>query len=93
MTMAHTESWHLSKSVPITLIVGLTAQFAGVVWMFSQMSSDINNNSARLTKVETQVEEIQDTAQAQAVQLGRIETRLDAIADQADRILRALDAK
>lgn len=91
--MAHTESWHLSKSVPVTLIVGLTLQAGGVVWMFSQMSSDIDNNSARLTKVETQVEEIQDTAQAQAVQLGRIETRLDALMDQSDRILRALEAK
>jgi len=93
MTMAQTESWHLSKSVPITLIVGLTLQAGGVVWMFSQMSSDIDNNSRRLTKVETQVEEIQDTAQAQAVQLGRIETRLDALMDQSDRILRALEAK
>ena len=91
--MANTESWHLSKSVPVTLIIGLTLQAGGVVWMFSQMSSDIDNNSARLTKVETQVEEIQDTAQAQAVQLGRIETRLDALMDQSDRILRALEAK
>lgn len=91
--MAHVESWHLSKSVPITLIIGLTLQAGGVVWMFSQMSSDIDNNSRRLTKVETQVEEIQDTAQAQAVQLGRIETRLDALMDQSDRILRALEAK
>jgi len=91
--MAHTESWHLSKSVPLTLIIGLVVQAGGVVWMFSQMSSDIANNSARLTKVETQVEEIQDTAQAQAVQLGRIETRLDALMDQSDRILRALEAK
>ena len=32
-------------------------------------------------------------AQAQAVQLGRIETRLDALMDQSDRILRALEAK
>jgi len=93
MTMAQTESWHLSKSVPVTLIIGLTLQAGGVVWMFSQMSSDIDNNSRRLTKVETQVEEIQDTAQAQAVQLGRIETRLDALMDQSDRILRALEAK
>lgn len=91
--MAHTESWHLSKSVPITLIIGLTAQFAGVVWMFSQMSSDIDNNSKRIERLDVQVDEITDTAQAQAVQLGRIETRLDALMDQSDRILRALEAK
>jgi outer membrane murein-binding lipoprotein Lpp len=93
MTMAHTESWHLSKSVPVTLIIGLTLQAGGVVWMFSQMSSDIDNNSKRIERLDAQVEEITDTAQAQAVQLGRIETRLDALMDQSDRILRALEAK
>ena len=87
------ESWHLSKSVPVTIIVGFPCQFSGAVWMFSKMDADISNNSARITKVETQVEEIKDTAQEQAVQLGRIETRLDALMDQSDRILRALEAK
>jgi len=91
--MSQNESWHLSKSVPVSIIVGFLCQFAGAVWMFSKMDADISNNSARITKVETQVEEIQDTAQAQAVQLGRIETRLDALMDQSDRILRALEAK
>jgi len=91
--MAHTESWHLSKSVPVTLIIGLTLQAGGVVWMFSQMSSDIDNNSKRIERLDAQVEEISDTAQAQAVQLGRIETRLDALMEQSDRILRALEAK
>ena len=91
--MAHTESWHLSRSVPISIIIGMGVQLGGVVWMFSQMSSDIENNKSRIERLDVQVEEINDTAQAQAVQLGRIETRLDAIADQADRILRALEAK
>lgn len=91
--MAHTESWHLSRSVPISIIIGLVVQAGGVVWMFSQMSSDIESNSKRIERLDVQVEEISDTAQAQAVQLGRIETRLDALMDQSDRILRALEAK
>lgn len=91
--MAHIESWHLNKSVPISLIIGLAIQAAGVIWMFSSMASDIDNNRDRLTKVETQVNQIEDTAQAQAVQLGRIETRLDALMEQSDRILRALEAR
>jgi hypothetical protein len=91
--MAHTESWHLSRSVPISIIIGMGVQLGGVVWMFSQMSSDIEHNKSRITKIEVQVDEVMDTAQAQAVQLGRIETRLDALMDQSDRILRALEAK
>ena len=91
--MAQAESWHLNKSVPIALSIGLAVQASGVIWMFSSMASDIDNNQDRLTKVETQVNQIEDIAQAQAVQLGRIETRLDALMEQSDRILRALDTK
>jgi hypothetical protein len=90
--MAQTESWHLNKSVPITLIIGLAIQAAGVIWMFSSMRSDIDNNQERLTKVETHIRQIETVAQAQAVQLGRIETRLDALMDQSDKMIDPLTA-
>jgi len=87
------ESWHLSKSVPITLIVGLVVQVIGVVWMFSQMSSDVENNSKRLDHVEVKVSEITDRAQQQAIQLSRIEAQIDALMDKTDRILVAMTSK
>jgi len=87
------ESWHLSKSVPITLIVGLVVQVIGVVWMFSQMSSDVENNSKRLDHVEVKVNEITDRAQQQAIQLSRIEAQIDALMDKTDRILVAMTSK
>jgi Tfp pilus assembly protein PilO len=87
------ESWHLSKSVPVTLLVGLLVQGVGVVWMFSQMSSDVDNNTKRLDHVEVKVGEITDRAQQQAVQLGRIEAQIDSLMDKTDRILMAMERR
>ena len=42
------DNWHLSKSVPITLIFGLLVQGAAIVWTVSMMMSDIEDNSEEL---------------------------------------------
>jgi len=89
--MAHTEQWHLSRSVPISIFIGLGVQAAAAVWMFSQMSSDIATNKKHIERLDIQVEEIRDTASAQAVQLGRIEAQIDALMDKTDRILMAME--
>jgi len=34
-------SWHLSKSVPVSLILALVIQAAAIVWTVSQMQSSI----------------------------------------------------
>ena len=38
------DSWHLSKSVPLGLIIGLITQGAAIVWTVSMMMSDIESN-------------------------------------------------
>jgi len=42
------DSWHLNKSVPITLIFGLIVQGAAIVWTVSMMMSDIEDNSEEI---------------------------------------------
>ena len=79
--------WHLSKSVPISIIVGFIMQFAGFVWYTSQIDSQVKTNTDRIARVEVQVEDIKETSQTQAVQLGRIEENLDYIKQMMERIL------
>lgn len=86
-----TEQWHLNRSVPISIFIGLGVQAAAAVWMFSQMSSDIASNKKYIDRLDVQVEEIRDTASTQAVQLGRIEAQIDALMDKTDRILIAME--
>ena len=79
--------WHLSKSVPISIIIGFVMQFAGFVWYTSQIDAQVKTNTNRINRVETQVEDIKQTSQMQAVQLGRIEENLNYIKAMMERML------
>lgn len=73
------ESWHLSKSVPVSLIVALIAQGAAILWAASAAFQNIEDNSRQIVKNETRLEQIEKTVQNQAVMLARIDENLKAI--------------
>lgn len=85
--MSTDSQWHLSKSVPISIIIGFVMQFAGFIWYTSQIDAQVKTNTDRINRVEVQVEDIKQTSQTQAVQLGRIEENLDYIKAMMERML------
>lgn len=70
------ESWHLSKSVPATLIVGLITQGAAIVWTVSMMMGDIETNTQDIDMFHERIGEIEDMVQSQAVSMARIDTNI-----------------
>ena len=73
------DSWHLSKSVPITLIFGLLVQAGAIVWTVSMMMSDIEQNMRDIMVLEITVSELEDVVQTQQVSLARIDENIKAI--------------
>ena len=57
------DNWHLSRSVPITLIFGLIAQAAAIVWTVSMMMSDIERNSEEIMRLQSRMSIVEDAAQ------------------------------
>ena len=80
------ESWHLSKSVPISFIVGILMQTIALVWYVSTLDSAIKTNTRDLTKHETRIETLEKTVQSQAVALGRIDENIKAIRDLVEKM-------
>lgn len=80
------ESWHLSKSVPISLIFGLLVQGAVIVWTVSMMMSDIDNNRKDLSRVQIRVESLENSVQEQAISMARIDENIKAIRDAVERM-------
>ena len=80
------DSWHLSKSVPLGLIVGLIVQGGAIVWTVSMMMSDIENNRNQLRNVEVRVSKIEDMVYEQAVAIARIDANIEAIRGYVERI-------
>jgi type VI protein secretion system component VasK len=87
------ESWHLSKSVPITFIVAVIMQTVALVWYVSTLDASIKQNARDITKHETRLETLEKTVQSQAVTLGRIDENLKAIRDLVEQMARRQDER
>ena len=79
-------SWHLSKSVPITLIFGLLVQGAAIVWTVSMMMSDIQDNAEDIVAIEQRMGRLEDSVQSQAVALARIDENIKAIRSSVEKM-------
>ena len=86
MADQNNNSWHLSKSVPVTLIVALVLQAAAIVWTVSQMQSSIEANASNIIRLETRTEKLELLVQNQAVALARIDENIKAIRTHVERI-------
>ena len=67
------DNWHLSRSVPITLIFGLIAQAAAIVWTVSIMMSDIERNGEEIMRMQSRLASVDDATQRQAISMARID--------------------
>ena len=81
-----TESWHLSKSVPVTLIVAIVLQTISLVWYVSSLDSSVKSNARDLVRQETRINTLEKTVQMQAVSLGRIDENIKAIRNLVERM-------
>jgi len=79
-------SWHLSKSVPISFIIGILMQTIALVWYVSTLDSAIRTNTRDLTKHETRIETLEKTVQTQAVAVARIDENIKAIRDLIEKM-------
>ena len=83
--MRKEDSWHLSKSVPISFIVAIVLQTAALVWYVSTLDSAIKQNSKDILRNETRLDQIERIVQSQAVTLGRMDENIKAIREMMER--------
>jgi len=89
--VADREQWHLSKSVPISIIVVLVLQFAGFIGTFATLKSDVTRAQEDIERIDRQVEIMRAASQDQAQQLARIEERLVGMQSSMDRLIDTLE--
>ena len=46
------ERWHITKAVPVSLLVALALQFVGGVWIARGLVADLRETSRRVTTLE-----------------------------------------
>lgn len=80
------DNWHLSKSVPITLVVAIVLQTLSLVWYVSQLDGSVENNTRDLVRHETRLESLEKVVQNQAVTMGRMDENIKAIRNAVEQM-------
>ena len=77
--MSDQDGWHLSKSVPATLMLGLVTQAAAIVWTVSMMMSDIERNSQDIAEFNNRMQKVESSVQTLAISMARIDANIQHI--------------
>jgi len=84
--MKNQEGWHISKSVPATLLLGLITQAAAIVWTVSMMMADIQQNTEKLINFSERVNRVEVMVQSQAISMARIDENIKAIRKSVEQM-------
>ena len=84
--MHKSEGWHISRSVPATLLLGLMTQAAAIVWTVSMMMADIQSNTEKLMNFSERVNKVEVMVQSQAVSMARIDTNIEHIRGAVEKM-------
>ena len=84
--MTTQDGWHISKSVPATLLLGLITQAAAIVWTVSMMMADIQKNTEKLISFSERVVKFENMVQSQAVSMARIDENIQHIRGAVEKM-------
>jgi len=73
------DSWHLNKSIPITFVLAILAQTMALVWFVASLNNGIATNTRDIIRHESRIIALENTVQAQAVTMGRIDENIKSI--------------
>lgn len=77
--MSTEESWHLSKSIPLTLIFAIACQTVALIWFIASMKSDIDSATKEIIRQDTRITTLEGIVQNQAVTMARMDENIQAI--------------
>ena len=79
------ESWHLSKSVPITFILAITLQTFGAIWYMSNLDANVSLNARDIARHEIRINEMEKQTQELKVLNARIDENIKAIREMMEQ--------
>ena len=73
------ENWHLSKTIPISFLVGIVAQTFILGWLIADAQNTIEMNTNNILRNTNDIEVLENRVNDHAVMLGRIDENLKHI--------------
>ena len=82
------EPWHLSKSVPLSIIFAVIAQTVTLVWFIAGLNASIDSNAKDIVRHETRLEALETSVQNQAISVARMDENIQAIRQMLEQMAR-----
>lgn len=79
------DPWHLSKSVPISLIFAIFCQTVALIWFVATLRNDVDSNRTDLIRLDVRTTNLEQVVQSQAVTLARIDENIKGIREYLER--------
>ena len=83
------EPWHLSKSVPLSIIFAVVIQTVTLVWFIAGLNANITQNSRDIVRHETRIEALETSVQNQAIAVARMDENIQAIRQMLEQMARS----
>lgn len=84
--MSDDTQWHLSKSVPVTIILAMLLNTITVVWFLADLNSLATNNRETNIKQDAKIESLEQIVQNQAVTMARMDENIKAIREAVESL-------
>jgi len=85
--MKDQDGWHISKSVPATLLLGLITQAAAIIWTVSMMMADIQSNSQDIAEFNMRMQKVEASVQTLAISMARIDANIEHIRTSVSKMV------
>jgi len=82
------QEWHLSRSVPITMIFAIACQTVALIWFVATLRNDVDANQTKIVQLETRTETLSRMVQDQSVMIARMDENIKAIRDIIEKMAR-----
>lgn len=79
-------NWHLSKTVPLSLIFAIACQTIALIWFIAQLSGDVDAAKEDIIRLETRTDGLEKIVQNQAITMARMDENIKAIRDAVERL-------
>ena len=79
------DPWHLSRSVPISLIFAIFCQTVALIWFVATLRNDVDTNKNDIIRLDVRTTNLEQIVQSQAVTLARIDENIKGIREYLER--------
>lgn len=79
------ENWHLSKTIPISFLVGIVVQTFILGWLIADAQNTIESNTSNIMRNQSDIDVLESRVNDHAVMLGRIDENLKHIREYIEK--------